>query len=452
MDALASSTAAVLLIATVKAELAKYGDKFFGTYPGTGAHYVVCAATRQASSTFNLDRIRVTITQTGTLGDVSTPMKFTITRNGVLSGEIPSTKPANPRGTFEFSVGEAIISFQNVDEVDYDHNLDAATPLTYTAWNWIEFAPAWSLFNSVQHDPRTGKPNFDLPHIPPRYTSSGFVARTFDIATDWIDCSYSPFELNDPLGQFAPTPPEFATDTLASAAVGDEVMIDSGQPIVGFWQTGIVVADGDFNLPFPLTTAIPAATRATSPPVGYVSPIPHAFQGQPGHEDMTVYSVVSQTSDGKLWFSPTPPTSPPWKTVIITVGTAGALGTMTFVWSANGHSGASGSTTANHSGAFLFQIPATGLKLLFAAGSYVAGSTYSVTTDPLVSRSPTAIDTVTIFSFALGSESAFYCASLTTVGSLTPPHMSMDMVPVLVPGDVALVEVSPGAWRYCTQQ
>jgi hypothetical protein len=30
--------------------------------------------------------------------------------------------------------------------------------------------------------------------------------------------------------------------------------------------------------------------------------------------------------------------------------------------------------------------------------------------------------------------------------------MSMDMVPVLVPGDVALVEVSPGAWRYCTQQ
>lgn len=86
----------------------------------------------------------------------------------------------------------------------------------------------------------------------------------------------------------------------------------------------------------------------------------------------------------------------PSQQVVITITTAGAVGTMAFTYKVG--SGATSQPVASSDtggGSFVWRVPGTYCFLTFAAGTYVLSSTYTIATSGVITRGGSAINTVT---------------------------------------------------------
>lgn len=83
-------------------------------------------------------------------------------------------------------------------------------------------------------------------------------------------------------------------------------------------------------------------------------------------------------------------------TILVTITTAGVLGTAIFSYQVDGGSTVTGQATTPNSGtSFVFTVPGTGVTLTFAPGTYVINSTYTVGTTGAIAVGGGGISTVT---------------------------------------------------------
>lgn len=149
-------------------------------------------------------------------------------------------------------------------------------------------------------------------------------------------------------------------------------------------------------------TIYPVATDAAAVAALGGGPLCEATSAITGVAGTTVYAVPctivtagsvgswTQTGTGAGVVSAT---CGPHVSIVAKVSTAGTLGTACFQFSVNG--GAYGAPVTSTATSFPYRVPGTFCTMTFAAGTYVIDTTYTVDTGGTVTKSETAIDTVT---------------------------------------------------------